>query len=820
MLSDLRHAIRSLGRSPSFTLVAVLTLALGIGANTAIFSVVDAVLLRTVPFDEVDRLVMVWETDRNSGTTREPASFPDFVDFQTRSRELETAAALMGAQRTAVADDGAPSRMTALAVTHELLPMLGVRGVRGRTFLPEEDRPDGPKVALISERLLPRLFAGGEDALGRVLRLDDVPHTIIGVVPEGADLGVLQILSAAAYARAFADQGTRSNVDVWVPLQASDETFPRQTHPIFVIGRLAPEATLASARDELTAIATDLEQTYPQNDGRGVFVEPLSTVVFGPVRPALLVLMAAVGLVLLVACANAANLLLARATTRRREVAVRRALGADTCRLLPQFLFEGLVLTSLALVAGLALAGAGLETLIAVAPPDIPRLADIGLDGRVLGVSAALSLGVGLVFGLVPMTQARLVDMQAALKGSVPAGRRRQGPRAILVVTQVALAVLLVVGAGLLVRSFWSLLQVEPGFRTGGVLKAEYQLPAGRYPTNMARWPDFTETQAFNDELLRRVSTLDVTDSAALAGNHPLDAGFTNSFVVVGREAEAREWPEISVRRVTPEYFRTVGLSLVLGRLLEQTDDVRAAPVAVINETAARRFFADREPLGQQLGFWGAARTIVGVVADERFLGLEQSPPLAVYLALAQAPSTNGAYALMLRTDRDPATVAPTIERIARDLDPGLAVFGVEPLDVTLSRSVAQRRFVMTVLSLFALLALVLAAVGIHGVLGYDVARCTREIGIRMSLGARPADVVVLIVRQGLALILVGLVVGLAAAMVLTRDMTSLLYGVTPVDPLTLLAAPVLLAVVGLLACLLPARRATAVEPAVALRVE
>ena len=820
MFTDLRYAVRSLRRSPSFTIVAVITLALGIGANTAIFSVVDAVLLRTVPFEAVDRLLMVWETDRNSGTTREPASFPDFLDFQSRSQELQSAGALMGAQFTARAEGGAPERLTALAVTHELLPMLGIRGIRGRTFLPEEDRPDGEKVALINERLLGRLFGGERDVLGRVLRLDEVAHTIVGVVPEGADLGVLQILSAAAYARAFADQGTRADVDVWVPLQASVETLPRQTHPLFVIGRLASDASLASAREELTAIAADLERVYPVNDGRGVFVEPLSTVVFGPVRPALLVLTAAVGLVLLVACANAANLLLARATSRRGEVAVRRALGAGLRRLLPQFLFEGLVLTALALLAGLALAAFGLEALTALAPPDIPRLDDVRLDGRVLGVAVALSIAVGLAFGLVPMAQARLVDVQGVLKGALPLGRHRQGPRAVLVVTQVALAVLLVVGAGLLVRSFWSLLQVDPGFSTGGVLKAEYQLPTGRYPTNMARWPDFTESHAFNDELLRRVSALPVTESAALAGNHPLDAGFTNSFVVVGRESEASDWPEISIRRVTPEYFGTVGMTLVHGRLLAGTDDVRAAPVALINERAAAQFFPDRDPLGQQLGFWGASRTIVGIVADVRFQGLEQASPVAAYLPLAQAPSTGGVYALMLRTDRDPASVAPTVERIARELDPELALVGVEPLDVTMSRSVAQRRFVMLLLGLFALLAIALAAIGIYGVLGYDVAQRTREIGIRMSLGARALDVVGLVLRQGLRLILVGLVTGLAAALALTRVMTSLLYGVTPADTVTMVAAVVVLTTFGLLACLLPARRAAAVDPSVALRVQ
>ncbi len=824
MIHDLRYAVRTLLRTPTFTLVVVLTLALGIGASTAIFSVVDAVLLRPVPFEAMDRLLMVWETDRNSGTTREPSSVPDFLDFQERSQQIETLAALMGAQVNAATDEGEPVRLTALAVSHELLPVLGVGTVLGRTFTPEEDRPGGPNAAIISEGLWTRRFGGDSDVLGRVLLLDDVPYTIVGVAPEGADLGVLQILSAAAYARAFADRGTRADVDIWVPLQADPESFPRFTHPIFVVGRLAPTATVASAQDELSVIAADLERAYPENNGRGVFVEPLTAVVFGPVRPALLVLLGAVALVLLVACANVANLVLARATTRLREMAVRQALGAGVRRLASQFMVESLLLTVVATMAGVAFAAGGLEILVGLAPADIPRLGDVRLDGRVLAVALALSLGVGITFGMVPIAQAWRVDLQSALKGDLRIGGAigwtRRGARRVLVVVQVALAVVLVIGAGLLVRSFGHLLEVEPGFRAGGVLKAEYQLPDSRYPTNMALFPSWTEVRAFNDALLQRAASLTGVESAALAGNHPLDQGSTNSFVVIGREAEAREWPEISVRRVTSEYFATVGLSLMRGRLLRETDDAFAPAVALINEAAARRFFPDRDPLGQQLGFWGARRTIVGVVANERFHGLAQAPPLATYLSLAQAPSTAGAYSLLVRAGGDPAALARPVRRIVRELDPALAVFGVEPLDETLSRSVAQRRFIMTLLGLFAALGIVLAVVGIHGALSYDVAQRTREIGIRMALGARPARITALIMGEGLRLTFAGLLVGLASAAALSRLLSALLFGIEPLDPATFLAVPVMVVGVALAACSVAARRAATVDPVTALRAE
>mgnify|MGYP001159494336 CR=1 FL=1 len=817
---SLRYALRSLGRSPAFCVAVVATLALGLGANTAIYSVLNAVLFRDVPFHDVERLVLVWETDRNSGTTREPASFPDFVDFETESRTLGAAAALMGSQVTVRHDDATAVRATAVRATHDLFDVLGVPGLAGRGFRPAEDRPAGLAVALVSEGFASRIFPHATDAIGASVLVDGQVTTVVGVVPPGADLGVLQILSAAAYARAFADQGDQATVDVWLPLKGSPESLPRQTHPLFMLARLSPSASVASAQAELDGIAAELEARYPVNDGRGVFVEPLTTVVFGPVRPALLLLTAAVGLVLLVACGNAANLLLARATARRREVALRRALGADGWRLATQFLWEGLLLGGAAWVAGLGLAAVVLDLLLSLGPADIPRLQQARLDPQVLGLSLLVTVSIGITLGFLPLLQSRLPDLAGSLRDAAWATVGRHGPRSALVAGQVALAVVLVVGAGLLIRSFWTLLQVDPGFASGGVLKAQFELPAERYPADMSRWPDFSETHAFNDELLRRVSAVDGVIAVAMAGDHPLDAGATNSFVVPGRESEAGDWPEISVRRVSPAYFRAVELALLRGRLFDPRDGGAAAPVAVINAAAARRFFAGRDPLGQRLGFWGAERTIVGVVADERFHGLDQPAPVAAYLPLAQAPSLGGAYALVARTETDPALLGPTLERMVRELDPELVLFGVEPLAETLGRSVAQRRFVLLLIGSLALLSLVLAAVGLQGLLGYDVARRTREIGIRVSLGATAGGVIGLVARRGAPLVATGLVAGVAASLVLARGLSSLLYGVRPADPVTLLAAPLVLAAVCGLAAVMPARRAARVDPTVALRSE
>ncbi len=819
LLQNLRFSFRLLVQNRGYTAVVVLTLALGIGANTAIYSVVHGVLLRPAPAQDLAGLAMVWETDRNSGTTREPASVPDYLDFLARSRSLDTMAAFMGDEVNLTPPAGEPVRLAAMSASSRFLPMLGVRPLLGREFTEAEDRPRGPHVALISESLWTRYFDRNPAAVGSTLTIDELPYTILGVVPDTADFGVLQVFSAAAYSRAYVDRGSRSQVDVWMPLQPDPQVYPRDTHPIFVLGRLAPGFANDSSQQEMTGISADLERSYPVNRARGVFVEPLSEVVFAPVRPTLLILQAAVGLLLLVSCVNVANLQLARSTGRVREMAVRIALGAGRRTLLGQFMVENLVLTLISAAAGVSTAYAALKALLAIAPGDVPRISLVTIDLPVLATTLAVSVVIGLLFGLLPILHVRRVDLHEALRGGAGAPARTR-LRAALVVAELALAVVLVIGAGLLIRSFWRLRQVDPGFQAAGVLKAEFQLPAGRYPVNFSVWPNFKEIHAFSAALLMRASSLPGVEASALAGNHPLDPGFTNSFQIVGREAEARSWPEISVRRISPGYFETIGLPLIQGRLLRDSDSTTAPPVLLINAAAARRFFPGHDPIAAKIRFWGAERTVVGTVANEKFHGLAADEPPAVYLPLAQAPSTNGAGVLLVRTAGDPLAVASAVRSAIREIDPALAVFGVEPLEETLSRSVSQRRFTVLLLVLFALAALALAAIGIHGVLSYSVAARTRELGIRMALGAPPAKVLGLVAGEGAVLALLGIVIGLSGALMLTRLMSALLYGVTPGDPATFIFVALFLGAVALGACYIPARRATRIDPAISLRVE
>jgi len=823
MWSDLRYAARSFHKTPGLTAVLILTLALGIGANTAIFSVIDAVLLRPAPFANLDRLVMVWETDRNTGTTREPSSFPDYLDFKARTRTCESLAAIAPGEVNLTPDHGDPLRLPVLNVSFDALPMLGIHPIAGRTFTATEDRPGGGDVVVISESLWDRAFHRRDSAIGSTLRLDDRPYTVVGIMRAGADLGVLQILSAAAYSRGFADRGMKANVDIWMPMQADARLLPRSTHPLFVLGRLMPAASATAAQSELASIAADLERAFPENAARGAHVEPLDAVIFGPVRPALFILLGAVGLVLLVACANVGNLLLARAGARAQEAAVRSALGATQTRILRQALAETLLIALVAATVGIALAVAGVRALVAIAPPDVPRLELASVNLRVLAATLGLSVLIAVAFSLLPALQARRLNLQSSLadgtgRTSASAGRRRI--RSALVIAELSFAVVLACGAAVLIRSFWTLQRVNPGFETEGVLKAEYQLPPSRYPANFRVWPDFKEQHVFTRELLARASALPGVSSAAIAGNHPLDPGFTNSFTVVGREAEARTWPEISVRRVTAGYFETVGLRLVSGRPLLDSDTTTSASVALINEAAAKQFFANRNPVGAQIRFWGTARSIVGVVADEKFHGVAEASPIAVYTPLSQTPSANGAGALLIRTAGDPSALATAVTGAIHAIDPGLAVFAVEPLYVTMSRSIGQRRFTMLLLGLLAAVALALASLGVHGVLSYAVAERRREIGIRMALGARARDLVALIVGYGLALTGIGLALGLGGAVALTRFLRTQLFAVTPTDPASFAAVAGLLALVALTATAGPARRAATVDPVVSLRNE
>lgn len=570
-----------------------------------------------------------------------------------------------------------------------------------------------------------------------------------------------------------------------------------------------------------SAIAAELEATYPVNAARGVNVEPLRAVVFDNVRPALLVLGGAVALVLLIACTNVTSLLLARSRARARETAVRTALGAGGGRLARQFLAENLLLAVLGSAAGLALAQIMLRVLLRLVPADVPRAAAIGINGRVLLLSVGIALATGGLFALVPLLHARRMAPERILRAEGGRGHSGSGGarfRSALVVGELALSVVLATSAVLLIRSFYQLSSVDPGFAARGVLKAEYQLPEARYPRDYAVWPRWVAIQSFNARVLERVSTLPGVEAAAIAEAHPLDPAFTNSFFVVGREAEAADWPEIRIRKVTPGYFDAVDVPVLRGRGITDADGPDDEPVVVINAAAAERFFAGREPIGAQVSFWGTPRTIVGVVGNERLHGLAEATPPALYAPLDQVPSPTGV--LLVRTTGDPMALAGAVRAAVREQDPALALYGVEPLEETVAASIARERFTTLLLTMFAALAMVLSAIGVYGLLAFVVAQRKAELGIRLALGARPRALVGLVIGHAARLAFVGVALGIAGALAGGQLLRGLLYGVAATDARSLAIAAVAMLAVALLASLAPARRAVTGDPVQALRAD
>ncbi len=804
LLADLRFALRSLRGRPGVSLAVVLTLTLGIGANTALFSVVRGVLLSGSPVADPDRIVMVYQDDRVTGTKREAFSVPDYYDLTARGRSFAGLAAYAGMPMTLGRDGTEPARVNATGVTHGFFALLGGPPALGRGFVETEDVPGGPKVAILSDALWRGRFLADTAILGRTLRLDDGAYTVIGVAPARLDL-------------------PGPATDVWLPLQLGPTSTPRSRHNVAVIGRLAPGVSIGAAGREVGAVGRQLEAEYPEsNRGRGISVEAMTEVVVGDVRPALMLLLAAVALLLLVACVNVASLLLAQGWARAREFALRRTLGASTFRLGRQFLLESMLVTTVAGLLGVLLAIWGLELLLDLAPADLPRLAEVRVDGTVLAATLALAMSVGLAFGLVPLAQARRLDLHAALQGeggrSGSAGVRRRRLRDGLVVAEVAVSALLVIGAGLLLRSLHNLRAVDPGFRTERVVKLDFRLPEARYPQSFSDYPNWSEVTGFHAGLVDRIGGLPGVIDVAIAAYHPLAPGFTNSFVIEGRENEHEQQPEIPIRPVTAGYFATMGVPLRRGRMLEPRDGVGAPDVLLLNEAAARRFFPGRDPVGQRISFWGRSREVVGVVANERFRGLGEDAPPAAYPPIAQVPMTTAT--LLVRATAQPATLVPALREAVWGLDPELALSGIEPLDRTLSDSIARPRFTTVLLGLFAALAVLLASIGIHGLLGYAVVQRTRELGIRLALGAPRGRLVLEVVGHGVALAMLGVGLGLVGALALTRLLQGLLFGVAPTDAGIFAATAVILAGVAALASCLPARRATRVDPLIALRSE
>lgn len=806
LILDVRYGLRALRKAPTFTVVVLLTLTLGIGANTAIFSVVRGVLLRDLPYAGVDRLVMLWETDRTSGTDSEEASIPDYFDFVTRARSFASLAAFRPQPLNYVPAQGTPERIDAVLVTGNFLGTLGVSTTLGRGFIEAEDQRGGPRAVVVSDRFWRTRLNGDANAMGRVLRLDDVSYVVVGVVGPTMQ---------------FPDAHT----DLWIPLQLTPESGPRSNHSITLVGRLRDGTTREMAQREMTSIAAQLEAQYPRdNTARGVRIEALESTLLGPVRPALRILFGAVVLVLLVACVNVANLMLARLAARSREVSVRSALGATGARLMRQFVVESLLLTLAASVLALLLAPAALRGLVAIAPGNLPRLDEVRVDGAVLAMTLGVAVTAAIAFGVLPALPAagaRGGSLSDQLRGGQRGGvsRRHHRLRGALVTAEVALALMLLIGAGLLMQSFWRLRRVDPGWTPSNVLRVQFQLPITRYPQDYATFPmSWSRIIDFERDVSARVAAIPGVRRAGVASNDPLGAGFTNSFVIEGRESEARGQAELATRPASADYFATVGVPLKSGRLFEPTDDAASPPVLLINEAAARKYFPNENPVGHRLRFWGTMRTIIGVVGNERFAGLASEPPPAMYPPIAQAPTA--AANLLVRTEGDPRATVAAIREVFRELDREVAPYGIETMTDVIDASVAQRRFTMQLLAGFAALALLLALLGVYGVVSYGVTQRTHEMGVRLALGATRADVVRHVLRGGARLAAVGAVVGSIGALMVTRLLATQLYEVSAFDPLTFVLAAAATVGAAIVGSWLPARRAAQVAPVTALRAD
>jgi predicted permease len=803
---DLRFGCRMLRRHPGFAAAAVATLALGIGANTAIFSVVNGILLRGLPYKNPDRLVMLWGDNTVQEILRDPVSYPNFSDWRAQSGSIDGLAAITPSWSFTHTGAGEPEQIEGFFVSPGFFTTLGVKALKGRTFLPEDGEPGRERVVIAGYGFWQRVFGGNPGLVGRNVTIDGEPFTVIGILPRG-----FRFLEDA---------------DIWLPIapgQISVSRFldARYIRLFRVVGRLKPGLTQAAAQAELQTLAGSLERQYPDtNRGLGIRLVPLAEEFVGAVRPALLILFGAVGFVLLIACANVANLMLIRNAARRKEVAMRIALGAGRGRLLRQFLIESLILGLAGAGAGLWIAFWGRNALLALDPNLLPRKEAIVIDGHVLGFSLALALLTGVWFGMTSAFQASKCDPHDALKeggrGSAAGSSRF---RNTLMVAEIAVAFVLLAGAGLLIRSFRELLDVDPGFRIDNLLTMGVQLPASRYGEPQRRI-------AFWHELEDRIGSLQGVMSAGLVTRLPLrapDNNITSVLTIEGRPVPEGSKPEVDFRRASPGYFRTLGIPLLQGRIFTDRDLSPESPVAMINVALARTFFPGENPLGRHIKLGTGVEdapwiTVVGVVGNVRHLGLDAAPQPEVYLHLMTSPPTGPIWAI--RTASDPKGLIPAIRSQVRAMDPDLPVSGVATMEDLITRSVAERRFLMLLLGVFAAAAMLLAAVGIYGVTAYGVQQRRHEIAVRMAVGAQPGELKRLILGQGLALAAAGIAIGVAAAFVLTRLMSGLLYGITATDAATFAVIALLLMLVALVAAYVPARRAMRVDPIASLRLD
>ena len=811
LIQDIKFGLRMLLKSPSLSIVATIALALGIGANTAIFSVVSAVLLRPLPFPHSESLFELFETDSQRGGIWGSHSYPNFFDLRSQNTAFEHIACYHGSDFV-MTGRGEPVRLQGAVVTADLFPLLGVAPLHGRVFLPDEDKPsETGRVAIISEQLFRKRFGADPAIVNQAITLDGISFTVVGVMPDSFEFPI-----------------QNEPVELWTTIagDASGKTpvtSARGAHFLRVIGRLKPNVTEQQAQSELTAIAARLEQAYPNtNTHKGLRLESALTVLVGDIRPALLILLGAVACVLLIACANVANLLLARATSRHKEMAVRAALGASRLRVIRQLLTESILLSLVGGAVGLLLAVWWSDLLIALGKEDIPRAVHVAIDWGVLGFTLGVSVLTGLIFGLVPAFHSSKTELVESLKEggrSGSEGARRNRMRSVLVVGELAIAVVLLVGAGLLIQSLWRLQNVNSGLQPDNVLTFSVGLSEKKY--------DLDKQARFFSDLKTRLESSPGVQSASSILPLPLSNDrFMISFQIEGREVAPKDKPSADIFFTGLGYFGTMGSPIVKGRDFNDRDQHGSKPVAIITEEFARQYFPNEDPIGKRMRPGISTydddeeryREIVGVVGDIRNRRLDTAPQPAYYVPQTQV--TFSQMTVVVKTLNDPHSLVSGMTKEVAAMDADLPLFGVKTMREYLSASVATPRFSTTLLSIFAGVALVLTLVGLYGVMSYSVAQRTNEIGIRLALGAQSRDVLLMIVRQGSLLIFLGLAIGLLGAYAASKLVASLLFGVTAKDPITFAAVAVLLALVALLACYVPAWRATKVDPMDALRHE
>jgi putative ABC transport system permease protein len=799
LLGDSRYALRSLARQPTFAAVAILTLVLGIGLNTAIFSVIKAVLLNPLPYQDPSRLVVLWEQSPTGAT--DLVAPLTFVDWQEQSHAVQSMAAFRQL-RYAFAGNAEPLDVPSVKATPGLFAMLRVNAMLGRTFLPEEGTPGADRVAILSQSFWQRHFGGSPGTIGRTIQLDAQPYTVIGVMPAAFD---------------FPPSG---NVDIWTPLSFDPNDAhgrSRKGRSLNVVGRLADGVPLERAQRDMTLIAGRLATTYPDsNTGWGARVIAAQEQLVTTVRPALLMISGAVGFLLLIVCANVANLILARLSSRRGEIAVRAALGAGRLQLVRQVMAESFLLAAIGGALGLLVAWAGVRLVRALPESSLPRMQEVRLDGGVLLFALIVSVLVALVFGLVPALQASragLRDTMNAFSGAT----RSSGGRLLgaLVVIEVALALMLLVGAGLMTRSFAQLMRVSPGFEPANLLAVQIYLPQTKYRTGLDR-------TRFYMSAIRRVASLPGVQSAAGVSAlpmYPVGIDFALPFTIDGKTAPASgEEPRADIRTATPGYFETMKIALLKGRLIDDRDRQGAPGTIVINETMARRYFDGEDPIGRVVRNPHGLGEVIGVVGDVKHYGLDSDPRAELFMPAWQSP-LNG-MALIVRTASDPKAFADSIRREVLAIDAEQPIYDVSTMVDVVSRSVFLPRISMLLLGAFAVSALLLAIVGIYGVVSYSVTQRTRELGVRMALGADAANTLRLVLGKSMLLVAGGTACGLVASFAITRAITGLLYDVSPLDPVVFVGVSLLLAASGFVASVIPALRATRVDPIVALRVQ